>query len=107
MAKNKLYVGNLLFSKTEDDVRELFAEFGNVTEVKFINDRETGNFRGFGFVTMDTEAAAQKAIQALDRSDFGGRTLTVSEAKEPERRGGGGGGRRDDRRDDRRSRRDD
>jgi RNA recognition motif-containing protein len=97
---NKLYVGNLPFSKTEDDVRDLFAEFGVVKEVKLITDRETGHLRGFGFVTMDSDTAAKGAIQALDQSDFGGRTLTVNVAKERE----GGGGDRRGGRDDRRSR---
>lgn len=93
MAK-RIYVGNLPFSATEDEIRERFAEFGEVESVNLINDRHTGQPRGFGFVEMDDEAA-DKAISALDSTDFGGRTLRVSVARE---RGGGGprgGGGRD------------
>jgi RNA recognition motif-containing protein len=77
----KIYVGNLPFQSTEDDIRELFAEFGPVQTVKVIRDRETGRSRGFGFIEME-EAAAQSAIQALDGKDFQGRTLRVNEARE-------------------------
>jgi RNA recognition motif-containing protein len=78
MAK-RIYVGNLPFSSTEDDLRELFSQYGTVTSVSVITDRETGNPRGFAFVEM--EEGAQKAITALDNRDFGGRTLRVNEAK--------------------------
>lgn len=76
-----IYVGNLPFSSSEEDVRDLFATYGDVQEVKFIMDRETGRFRGFGFVRMEDQEA-QAAIEALDGNDFGGRTLRVNEARE-------------------------
>ena len=85
----KLYVGNLPFTATEDEVRDLFAQHGTVHSVALINDRETGRPRGFGFVEMDDEAA-MTAVQKLDGADMGGRPLRVNEAQE--RRGGGGGG---------------
>jgi RNA recognition motif-containing protein len=74
----KLYVGNMSFQTTEDELRTLFSEFGEVSSVNIITDRETGRPRGFGFVEMD---GAEKAISALDQKDFGGRNLTVNEAK--------------------------
>lgn len=79
MAKT-IYVGNLPFSATEDDVRNLFARYGDVVSVKFIQDRDTGRFRGFGFVEMG--AGADEAIRDLDGKDFGGRALRVNEAKD-------------------------
>jgi RNA recognition motif-containing protein len=79
MSKN-LYVGNLAWSTTEDEVREAFAAFGEVTSVNLIEDRETGRPRGFGFVEMD-DAGAREAIQNLDGKDLGGRTIKVNEAK--------------------------
>jgi RNA recognition motif-containing protein len=92
----KLYVGNLPFNVTEDDVRQLFEQYGPVKSVSLINDRETGRPRGFGFVEME-DAGANAAKEALDGSDFQGRALKVNEARERERsgppgRGGGGGG---------------
>ena len=75
-----LYVGNLPWSATEDDVRDLFAPYGEVTSVKLVSDRETGRARGFGFVEME-EPGASAAIEALDNASFGGRTLRVNEAK--------------------------
>ncbi|HJA78830.1 RNA-binding protein [uncultured Desulfovibrio sp.] len=75
-----IYVGNLPWSSTEEQVRDLFAEYGDVHSVKLVNDRETGRARGFGFVEMD-DAAAEAAIEALDNQNFGGRTLRVNEAK--------------------------
>jgi RNA recognition motif-containing protein len=89
----KLYVGNLSFSSTEDDVRDHFTPYGEVLSVNLITDRETGRLRGFGFVEMDDEGA-NAAIQALDGKELGGRTLKVNEAQEKPRSGGGGGGRR-------------
>ncbi len=86
----KLYVGNLAFSATEEDVRELFAEQGTVESLAWITDRDTGRFRGFCFVEMEDSAAAA-AIQALDGKDFQGRDLRVNEAKPREDRRGGGG----------------
>lgn len=101
---SKLYVGNLPFRASDDDVRDLFAGVGcNVTSVTLIMDRETGRPRGFGFVETETDEDAQKAIRALDGADFMGRNLKVNEARAREAGGGGGGGggfnrgRRDDR----------
>ncbi|MDE1171660.1 MAG: RNA-binding protein [Verrucomicrobium sp.] len=91
----KLYVGNLPFSSTEQDVRELFSQHGNVTEATLIIDRMTGRSRGFAFVSYDSEDAAQRAIQNLDGQDIDGRKLTVNIARPKEDRpysGGGGGG---------------
>ena len=87
----KLYVGNLPFSATEDSVRALFSTHGNVEKVALINDRDTGQPRGFGFVEMSS-ADAQKAMQSLNGKDFGGRPLKVNEAQDKPRGGGGGGG---------------
>ena len=84
MSKN-IYVGNLPWSATEDEVRSAFAAYGEVTSVKLIEDRETGRPRGFGFVEMD-DAGAAEAIENLDGKDFGGRNIKVNEAKpRPER----------------------
>jgi len=87
----KLYVGNLPFSATEDSVRELFATHGTVDKVALVNDRDTGQPRGFGFVEMSS-ADAQRAMQSLNGKDFGGRPLKVNEAQDKPRGGGGGGG---------------
>ena len=89
--ETELYVGNLPFSATEAEVRELFEAHGTVHEVKLITDRETGRPRGFGFVKMDKEGSTA-AIEALNEKDFGGRNLRVNEARERGNRGGGGGG---------------
>lgn len=78
-----IYVGNLPFSASEEDVSNLFSQYGQVTSVKLINDRETGRPRGFGFVMMD--AGGAEAIEALNGAQFGGRTLKVNEARERER----------------------
>jgi cold-inducible RNA-binding protein len=86
----KLYVGNLPFSSTEDDIRSAFEQHGTVASVNVIMDRETGRPRGFAFVEMEDQNGAEAAIRALDGRDFGGRTIKVSEAQD--RRGGGGGG---------------
>jgi RNA recognition motif-containing protein len=86
----KLYVGNLPFSATEDSVRALFAAHGTVEKVALVNDRDTGQPRGFGFVEMSS-ADAQKAMQSLNGKDFGGRPLKVNEAQDKPRGGGGGG----------------
>lgn len=82
----RIYVGNLPFTTNEDDLRELFGQFGEVMNVALINDRETGRPRGFGFVEMDENGAGQ-ALDTLDGTDFGGRSLRVNEAKERERGG--------------------
>ncbi len=89
---NKLYVGNLPYSATEDELFDLFGADGRtVSEVALINDRETGRPRGFGFVTMASAEDARAAIEALDGASMGGRTLRVNESED--RRGGGGRGR--------------
>ena len=85
----RLYIGNIPFSATEEELRELFARHGTVTGVDLITDRETGRPRGFAFVEMEDSAAADAAIEAVDGSDLGGRNIRVNEAQE--RRGGGGG----------------
>lgn len=79
MSKN-IYVGNLPWSMTEDDVRDAFAAFGEVISVKLVNDRETGRPRGFGFVEMEDQGA-DSAIESLDGTDFGGRNIKVNEAR--------------------------
>lgn len=89
MAK-KLYVGNLPFSATEDDIRAAFEQHGAVASVNVITDRETGRPRGFAFVEMEEASAAEDAVRALDGQDLGGRNIRVNEAHD--RRGGGGGG---------------
>jgi RNA recognition motif-containing protein len=89
MAKN-IYVGNLVWDATADDLLALFQEHGAVSRAQVITDRETGRSRGFGFVEMDNDAEAQKAIEALNGSPFRGRPLTVNEARPREDRGGGG-----------------
>ena len=87
----RIYVGNLPFSATRDEVQDMFAEYGPVTDVHIVMDRDTGRPRGFGFVEMST--GADEAIEALNQSDMGGRTLNVNEARpRTDRRGGGGGG---------------
>ena len=91
MSNKKLYVGNLPFSATTEDVRAAFAEFGTVHDVQLITDRETGRPRGFGFVEMDAQSASA-AIESLNNKDFNGRDLIVNEARE--KSSGGGGGRR-------------
>ena len=91
MAKN-IYVGNLTWDATADDLLALFQEHGNVARAQVITDRETGRSRGFGFVEMNDDAEAQKAIEALNGANYKGRPLTVNEAKPREDRGGGGGG---------------
>ena len=87
----KIYVGNLPFSATESEVRDLFAQHGTVESVALPSDRETGRPRGFGFVEMP-QADAQTAMQALNGFNMGGRPLRVNEAQDRPRTGGGGGG---------------
>src|SRR5436309_12726759 len=91
MAKN-IYVGNLAWETSADDLLALFQEHGNVARAQVITDRETGRSRGFGFVEMDNDAEAQKAIDALNGQDYKGGPLTVNEARPREDRGAGGGG---------------
>ena len=88
----KLYVGNLPFSMTENDLTDLFAQAGNVARVQMINDRVTGRPRGFGFVEMGTAEEAQAAIAKFHGQEINGRALTVNEARPMEQREGGGGG---------------
>jgi RNA recognition motif-containing protein len=92
MASKNLYVGNLPFSTTEQDLSQLFGQYGTVTKAQVIMDRETGRSRGFGFVEMSS--GTDEAIQALNGAEYQGRRLTVNEAKPREERprGGGGGG---------------
>jgi cold-inducible RNA-binding protein len=89
---NKLYVGNLSYNTTENDLQDAFAAFGTVTEANLMMDRTTNRPRGFGFVTMSSAEEAQKAIEALNGKDMDGRALTVNVARPREERAGGGGG---------------
>ena len=91
MAKN-IYVGNLVWDATADDLLALFQEHGQVARAQVITDRETGRSRGFGFVEMDDDAEAQKAIEALNGTQYKNRPLTVNEARPREERGSGAGG---------------
>ncbi|QDS91665.1 RNA recognition motif (RRM, RBD, or RNP domain) [Roseimaritima multifibrata] len=87
----RIYVGNLSFNSSADDLRELFGQYGEVVNASVVSDRETGRSRGFAFVEMND--GAEDAIEALNGQDLGGRALTVNEARpREERRGGGGGG---------------
>ena len=88
----KLYIGNLPFSATEDELRELFERHGSVDSINVIMDRETGRPRGFAFVEMSEASAATNAIRALDGTQLGGRALKVNEAQDKPRPSGGGGG---------------
>jgi len=94
MAK-KLYVGNLSYTSTSDELERLFSPFGTVQSAEVITDRATGQSKGFGFVEMGSDQEAQSAISALDGKEFGGRRLIVNEARPREDRSGGyrGGGR--------------
>ena len=89
----KIYVGNMPYSTSSEDLHELFAEHGNVVDANVVMDRETGRSKGFGFVEMPNDAEAREAIDALNSSQLSGRTLRVSEARPRPDRGGGGGGR--------------
>ena len=88
----RIYVGNLPFSASSDDVQTLFEQYGSVTEVHLVTDRQTGQPRGFGFVEMEVDEDAEKAIDELNNKDFQGRNLKVNEARPRENRGGGGRG---------------
>ena len=99
----KLFVGNFSFSTTEEDLQALFAPFGAIDSVAVVTDRQTGRSRGFGFVEMGDRGEAEKAIEALNGKEFGGRTLNVNEARPKADNGGfrggrqgGRGGRQDD-----------
>ena len=91
----KLYVGNLPFNTTSEDLEALFSKVGPCESASVITDRATGRSRGFGFVEMSSACDAQKAISQLDSTEFQGRQLTVNEARERTAGGGGGGGDRD------------
>lgn len=87
----RLYVGNLSFHTTDDQLQQLFASYGQIDSVKVVTDRDTGQSRGFGFVEVADDAQAQKAIDELNGREIDGRKLTVNEARPREERGGGGG----------------
>jgi RNA recognition motif-containing protein len=88
MSNKKLYVGNLPFDATTEGVRAAFEAYGTVHDVSLVTDRQTGRPRGFGFIEMDAQAASA-AIEGLNNKDFGGRDLTVNEARESNSGGGG------------------
>src|SRR5260370_42605222 len=95
----KLFVGNFSFTPTEGDLQALFAPYGNIESVTVVTDRQTGRSRGFGFVEMNDRGEAEKAIEALNGKDMGGRALNVNEARPKADSGGfrgGRGGSRDD-----------
>jgi len=87
-----IYVGNLPYSTDDDGLKEMFAQFGEVSSAQVIMDRETGRSRGFGFVEMPSDAEAEAAIEALNGKDIDGRALNVNQARPKTDRGGGGGG---------------
>jgi cold-inducible RNA-binding protein len=88
----RLYVGNLNFRTTGDELREMFSQAGEVENASVVEDRDTGRSRGFGFVEMATQEGAAAAIEQFNGKEFGGRALTVNEARPRVERGGGGGG---------------
>jgi RNA recognition motif-containing protein len=88
----KLYCGNLSFRVTNDQLHEMFSQFGTVESAQVISDRETGRSKGFGFVEMSSDSEAKAAIEGLHEQEHDGRNLTVNEARPREDRGGGGGG---------------
>ena len=90
----RLYVGNLSFDASSDSVRTAFSQFGEVTDVHLVSDRETGRARGFGFVTMGTVDEAERAMNEMNGAMLDGRALRVNAAEERQRNGGGGGGQR-------------
>ncbi len=92
MSNNKLYVGGLSYSVTDDKLQEIFAPHGTVESARVITDRMTGRSRGFGFVEMSSQAEAEEATKNLNGTDLEGRSLTVNEAKPQQPRSGGGGG---------------
>src|SRR5271157_3617404 len=87
-----IYVGNLSFDATEEEVRSLFEAYGAVDRVSIVTDRDTGQPRGFAFVEMTDDDAATKAMEGLNGANLGGRNLNINEARPKENRGGGGGG---------------
>lgn len=88
----KLFVGGISWGTSDDDLRTLFSQFGEVVDAKVILDRDTGRSRGFGFVTISEDDNARRAMSELDGSEFDGRRIRVNEAEEKPRRSGGGGG---------------
>lgn len=88
-----IYVGNLPYSVTNNELEDLFSQFGSVQSARVISDRETGRSKGFGFVEMPDTSEANSAIEALNGSDMNGRSLRVNESQPKPRMGGGGGGR--------------
>ncbi len=92
MSNNKLYVGGLPYSVTDDRLQEIFSPHGTVESARVITDRMTGRSRGFGFVEMSSQAEAEEATKNLNGTDLEGRSLTVNEAKPQQERGGGGRG---------------
>ncbi len=92
MSNNKLYVGGLPYSVTDDRLQEIFTPHGTVESARVITDRMTGRSRGFGFVEMSSQAEAEEATKNLNGTDLEGRSLTVNEAKPQQQRSGGGGG---------------
>ena len=86
-----IFVGNLSFNTNEDELRQIFEGYGQVDRVSILTDRDTGRSRGFGFVEMNSDEDGEKAIAALNGSQFGGRTINVNEARPKSDRGGGGG----------------
>jgi hypothetical protein len=89
----KIYVGGLPYAATDEQLNQIFSQYGEVSSAKIIMDRDTGRSKGFGFVEMSDDDAARKAIQDLQEAELDGRTLTVNEARPMEPRAGGGGGR--------------
>lgn len=93
MAENKLYIGNIPYSTKQEELKELFSQYGQLDDIKIITDRFSGESRGFGFATYSTEAEAHEAIEKLNGAEFQGKALKVNVAREPSRDGGGSGGR--------------
>lgn len=91
MSVVNIYVGNLPYTTTDQELQDLFSQFGALSKVSIISDRETGRSKGFGFVEMSNDEEGRQAIEALNGQQFGGRALTVNEAR-PRAEGGGGGG---------------
>ena len=94
MSQAKIYVGNLSYSTTQDDLEDKFSQFGEIAEVKLITDFQTGRSKGFAFITFAEDSSAQEAV-SLNETDLDGRNIRVSIAKEDNRRSGGGNRRRD------------
>jgi len=87
-----IYIGNLPYNTNDQELQDLFSQFGEVAKISIVSDRETGRSRGFGFVEMTNDDEGRRAIEELNGKDYGGRALTVNEARPRENRSGGGGG---------------